>query len=63
MIKTQEAIEKQKLINAPIVLLVTHPLRFFLSKILRKKFPELTVLSQFEVTDIKKVKMTSIIGS
>lgn len=63
IIKTQEAIEKQKSINAPIVLLVIHPLRFFLSKILRKNFPELTVLSQFEIIDIKKIKMTSIIGS
>lgn len=63
IVKTQQAIEKQKLIRAPIVLLVIHPLRSFLSKILRKNFPELTVLSQFEITDVKTIKMTSIIGS
>ncbi|CAL4321864.1 flagellar biosynthesis protein FlhA [Buchnera aphidicola] len=62
IIKTREAIEQQKIINAPIVLLVVHPLRFFLSKMLRTNFPELTVLSQFEIKDTKKIKATNILG-
>lgn len=61
--KTTEAIKKQKLIDAPIVLLVSHPLRYFLSKFLRQIFPELTVLSSLEITSMKKIKMTSIIGN
>ncbi|QCI20388.1 flagellar biosynthesis protein FlhA [Buchnera aphidicola (Brachycaudus cardui)] len=61
--KTKEAIKKQLSIEAPLVLLVSHPLRFFLSKFLRQSFPELTVLSQFEITDVKKIKISSIIGN
>ncbi|QCI17069.1 flagellar biosynthesis protein FlhA [Buchnera aphidicola (Aphis helianthi)] len=61
--KTKEAIEKQESINAPIVLLVPHSLRLFLSKFLRAHFPELTVLSQFEITEINDIKVTNIIGS
>ncbi|QCI17641.1 flagellar biosynthesis protein FlhA [Buchnera aphidicola (Acyrthosiphon lactucae)] len=63
LIKTKEAIKKQLLIGSPLVLLVSHPLRYFLSKFLRQSFPELTVLSQFEIVDVKKIKMTNIIGS
>ncbi|QIQ41277.1 MAG: flagellar biosynthesis protein FlhA [Buchnera aphidicola (Aphis urticata)] len=63
LLKTKEAIEKQKLIRAPIVLLVPHSLRSFLSKFLRIHFSELTVLSQFEITEINKIKVTNIIGS
>ncbi|WAI18596.1 MAG: flagellar biosynthesis protein FlhA [Buchnera aphidicola (Acyrthosiphon caraganae)] len=62
LIKTKEAIKNQLLIGSPLVLLVTHPLRYFLSKFLRNSFPELTVLSQFEIADVKKIKMTNIIG-
>lgn len=61
--KTEEAIDKQKLIDSPIVLLVVHPIRYFLSKFLRKSFPELTVLSALEISDIKKIKITSFIGN
>lgn len=63
LIQTKEAIKKQILIGAPIVLLVSHPLRYFLSKFLRPSYPELTILSQFEIIDIKKIKITNIIGS
>ncbi|QIE01968.1 flagellar biosynthesis protein FlhA [Buchnera aphidicola] len=63
LIKTKEAIKKQILINAPIVLLVSHPLRNFLSQFLRPSFPELIVLSQLEITDVKKIKITNILGS
>ncbi|QCI18226.1 flagellar biosynthesis protein FlhA [Buchnera aphidicola (Aphis nasturtii)] len=63
LLKTKEAIEKQKLITAPIVLLVPHALRSFLSKFLRIHFSELTVLSQFEIKETNKIKVTNIIGS
>ncbi|QCI22693.1 flagellar biosynthesis protein FlhA [Buchnera aphidicola] len=62
LVKTKEAIQKQLLISAPLVLLVSHPLRYFLSKFLRQSFPELTVLSHLEIIDAKKIKMTNIIG-
>lgn len=61
--KTKEAIKKQLSIKAPLVLLVRHPLRYFLSKFLRESFPELNVLSQFEIIDVKTIKISSIIGS
>ncbi|AWH90537.1 flagellar biosynthesis protein FlhA [Buchnera aphidicola (Melanaphis sacchari)] len=61
--ETQKAIKKQKLIQAPIVMLVSHPLRFFLSNFLRKYFPELSVLSELEIISDKKLKMTNIIGN
>ncbi|QCI23790.1 flagellar biosynthesis protein FlhA [Buchnera aphidicola (Macrosiphoniella sanborni)] len=63
LIKTKEAIKKQLLIGSPLVLLVSHPLRYFLSKFLRHSFPELTVLSQFEIIDVNKIKMTNVIGA
>lgn len=63
LIKTKEAIEKQLSIGSPLVLLVSHPLRFFLSQFLRANFPELTVLSYFEITHTKTIKMSSIIGN
>ncbi|WP_044008040.1 flagellar biosynthesis protein FlhA [Buchnera aphidicola] len=63
LIQTKEAIKKQLLIGSPLVLLVRHSLRYFLSKFLRQNFPELTVLSQFEIIDVKEIKMTNIIGT
>ncbi|QCI19812.1 MAG: flagellar biosynthesis protein FlhA [Buchnera aphidicola (Brevicoryne brassicae)] len=63
LIKTKEAITKQLSINSPLVLLVSHPLRYFLSKFLRSNFPELTVLSHFEIVNVNTIKMSSIIGN
>ncbi|QFQ32423.1 flagellar biosynthesis protein FlhA [Buchnera aphidicola (Aphis fabae)] len=63
LFKTKEAIQKQNAINAPIVLLVPHTLRLFLSKFLRIHFSELTVLSQFEITEVNNIKVTNIVGS
>ncbi|ANZ22464.1 flagellar biosynthesis protein FlhA [Buchnera aphidicola (Diuraphis noxia)] len=63
LVKTKEAITKQLSINAPLVLLVSHPLRYFLSKFLRLNFPELTVLSHLEITNVNQIKMSSIIGN
>lgn len=61
--KTKEAITKQLSIGSPLVLLVSHPLRGFLSKFLRLNFPELTVVSHFEITNVNTIKMSSIIGN
>jgi flagellar biosynthesis protein FlhA len=61
-IKTKEAIKQQLLTGSPLVLLVRHPLRYFLSKFLRQSFPELTVLSDMEIEDSKRIKITNIIG-
>ncbi|AEO08046.1 flagellar biosynthesis protein FlhA [Buchnera aphidicola] len=63
LMKTKQTIKKQLLIDSPLVLLVSHPLRDFLSNFFRNSFPELTVLSQFEITDVKQIKITNIIGS
>ncbi|QNS02088.1 MAG: flagellar biosynthesis protein FlhA [Buchnera aphidicola (Pentalonia nigronervosa)] len=60
--KTKAAIIAQKLIDSPVVLLVNHSLRFFLSKFLRQVFPELIVLSPLEITGMKTIKMTNVIG-
>ncbi|CAL4321137.1 flagellar biosynthesis protein FlhA [Buchnera aphidicola] len=62
LIKTKEAITKQKSLGYPIVLVVAHPLRHFLSSFLRQSFPELSVLSQLEIITVKTIKMTSVIG-
>lgn len=61
--KTKKAIEQQKSIKAPVVLLVPHILRLFLSRFLRIHFSELTVLSELEITSINNIKVTNIIGS
>lgn len=63
LFKTKEAIEKQNAISAPIVLLVPHTLRLFLSKFLRVHFTELTVLSQLEITEANNIKVTNIVGN
>ncbi|WP_422667177.1 flagellar biosynthesis protein FlhA [Buchnera aphidicola] len=62
LIQTQDAIKKQISLGYPTVLIVTHSLRFFLSSFLRQSFPELSVLSQFEILTVKNIKMTSVIG-
>ncbi|QCI25455.1 flagellar biosynthesis protein FlhA [Buchnera aphidicola (Sitobion avenae)] len=62
LVKTKVAIKKQLSINSPIVLLVSHPLRYFLSRFLRQSFPELTVVSELEITGAKQIKVTNIIG-
>ncbi|QCI20968.1 flagellar biosynthesis protein FlhA [Buchnera aphidicola (Hyperomyzus lactucae)] len=62
LVKTREAIKKQLLKGSPLVLLVRHPLRYFLSRFLRQSLPELTVLSYMEIEEIKKIKITNIIG-
>ncbi|HXK00654.1 MAG TPA: FHIPEP family type III secretion protein, partial [Buchnera sp. (in: enterobacteria)] len=56
------AIQYQKSIGVPPVLLVNHALRTFLFQFFHENFPELSVLSNIEVYDVKEIRMTSIIG-
>lgn len=60
--QAQEAVQHQKELNAPPVLLVTHALRPLLSRFLRRNFAELVVLSNHEVSDSRQIRMTSLIG-
>lgn len=59
---TNEAIKKQQSIGAPLVLVVNHDLRLFLSHFLRGVYPQLSVLSTMEISDVKEIHMTNIIG-
>ncbi|MCL2899812.1 flagellar biosynthesis protein FlhA [Brenneria tiliae] len=61
--QAQEAVQHQKDLNAPPVLLVNHALRPLLSRFLRRNFSDLVVLSNHEVSDSRQIRMTSIIGA
>jgi len=61
--QTEKAIKNQQLIGAPIVLVVNHNLRSFLSKFLRVRYNEITVLSNMEIKNNLKIYVTSVIGS
>lgn len=56
------AIQHQKSIGVPPVLLVNHSLRVFLFQFFHESFPELSVLSNMEIYDFKEIRMTSVIG-
>ncbi|WP_433637269.1 flagellar biosynthesis protein FlhA [Kluyvera georgiana] len=62
MRQTEKSIMQQEAIGAPVVLLVNQPLRFMLSRFLRRVFPQLAVLSNLEITNNRTVRMTYIIG-
>ncbi|XBC44854.1 MAG: flagellar biosynthesis protein FlhA [Buchnera aphidicola (Schlechtendalia chinensis)] len=58
------AIDRQILLNNPIVLLVSHKLRMHLSQILLKVFSNLTILSNLELEETEKpIHVTSVVGS
>lgn len=59
---TEKAILQQEAIGAPAVLMVNHPLRFMLSRFLRRVFPQLVVLSAQEISNNRSVRMTYMIG-
>ncbi|CAL4321307.1 Flagellar biosynthesis protein FlhA [Buchnera aphidicola (Eriosoma lanigerum)] len=61
--QTEIAINEQKKFNLPIILLVHHNLRSFLSNLLRQKFSELVILSNMEIIDHREIHITSVIGS
>ncbi|CFQ36210.1 MULTISPECIES: flagellar biosynthesis protein FlhA [Yersinia] len=62
MRQTEKAILQQDAIAAPLVLLVNQPLRFMLSRFLRRAFPQLAVLSNQEISNNRTVRMSYIIG-
>lgn len=62
ILQTEKAISQQEAIGAPLVLLVNQPLRFMLSRFLRRVFPQLAVLSNQEISNNRTVRMSYIIG-
>lgn len=63
MLEAEKAISQQETLGAPLVLLVNQPLRFMLSRFLRRVFPQLAVLSNQEISNNRTVRMSYIIGS
>lgn len=60
--QTQQALAQQDILGAPPVLLVNHSLRAMLARFLRRHFSQLVVLSNFEISDNRQIKMTAQIG-
>jgi flagellar biosynthesis protein FlhA len=61
--QTAAAARRQEEIGLPAVLLVPGPLRWLLSRFLRRAVPQLKVIANAEVPDSRILKVTSIIGS
>lgn len=61
--QTQAAMQQQETLEAPLVLLVNHPLRALLAQFLHRSLPKLVVLSNLELADNRKIRMTTTIGS
>jgi len=59
---TSRAAEHQQDIGLPAVLLVPAPLRWSLSKFLRKVVPDLKVLSNAEIPDHRTIRVVQVIG-
>ncbi|WP_343126689.1 flagellar biosynthesis protein FlhA [Buchnera aphidicola] len=59
---TKIAIKKQKKNNDPIVLIVNHSLRLFISRIFLKSIPEIVVLSYFEISEERNIIITYVIS-
>lgn len=57
-----QAINNQSLIGAPQVLIVNHSLRPLMSRFLRRALPQLAVVSSLEISDERKIRLTSFIG-
>lgn len=62
VIEAEKAILQQEAAGAPLVLLVNQPLRFMLSRFLRRVYPQLAVLSNQEISNNRTVRMSYIIG-
>ncbi|EKT62248.1 flagellar biosynthesis protein FlhA [Providencia burhodogranariea] len=61
-IQAEEAIGHQEAMGSPTVLLVNHGLRLILSRFLRRSLPQLVVMSNLELNDSRKIRMTSMIS-
>lgn len=60
--ETAAAAEKQESLGLPAVLLVSGPLRWLLSRFLRRAWPQLWVLSNNEIPENKTIKVTAVVG-
>jgi flagellar biosynthesis protein FlhA len=60
--ETTVAAQRQEEIGLPAVLLVPGPLRWLLSRFLRRAVPQLKVIANSEVPESRTLKVTSIIG-
>lgn len=61
-IQAEQAITHQEAMGAPTVLLVNHELRLILSRFLHRSLPQLVVMSNLELNDRRKIRMTSMIS-
>ncbi|MBI5900967.1 MAG: flagellar biosynthesis protein FlhA [Rhodocyclales bacterium] len=61
--ETANAARQQEDLGLPAVLLVPGPLRWLLSRFLRRAVPDLKVVANGEVPDSRIIKVTSIIGA
>ncbi|MBG3089778.1 flagellar biosynthesis protein FlhA [Proteus terrae] len=57
-----DAVRHQEMSGGAPVLLVNHALRSLLSRFLRRSLPQLAVLSNMEVSEGRRIRMTSMIG-
>ncbi|MGL5698409.1 MAG: flagellar biosynthesis protein FlhA, partial [Kluyvera sp.] len=62
LVQTENAIQQQSAMGAPLVLLVNHSIRTMLSRFLRRVYPQLTVLSNLEISNNRNVRMSYVIG-
>ncbi|MEZ3500082.1 flagellar biosynthesis protein FlhA [Pantoea sp. KPR_PJ] len=60
--QTGKAIREQSARGMPPVLLVNQPLRLMLSRFLRRVYPQLVVLSNYEISPDRTVHMTCTLG-
>ncbi len=60
--QTAAAAQRQEEVGLPAVLLVPGPLRWLLSRFLRRAVPQLKVIANAEVPDSRTIKVTAIIG-
>lgn len=57
-----DAVRHQEMSGGVSVLLVNHALRSLLSRFLRRSLPQLAVLSNMEISEGRRIRMTSMIG-
>ncbi len=61
--ETSTAVRRQEDLGLPAVLLVPGPMRWLLSRFLRRVVPQLKVIANAEVPDSRTIKVTTIIGA
>lgn len=61
--QAKQALQRQKMLGAPPVLLVNHALRPLLARFLHRSLPQMVVLSNMEISENRQLRMTSTIGA